>query len=218
MKKFIRVLGWVFWLWVLAMVLLQAASLFINGASRETLTVISELLIFVWLGLIYLFRRPLTNIIRIIPNHYWRFVVVGYLSTVVAELVYMFSKPIHQAVSWDLILTAPWYLLWLIFWFSILRKYNYTLMEAFILGGLHGFIIEGLLNNPLLAFVGFPLFIALYGSFFIVPYLLMKEDFQKQQSASLRRKIIMSFVPLIAFVVGAIWILLLVKTFNLTLH
>ena len=218
MRKFVKILSWFFVLWAAAMVLLQAASLLINGASRETLTVVSELLVFAWFGLIYFFRRPFARVIKIIPRPGWRFVIVGYLSTVVAELVYMFSKPIHPVVGWDLLLTAPWYLLWLIFWFALLRKYNYTLTEAFILGGFHGFIIEGLLNNPLLAFVGLPLFIVLYGAFFIIPYLLMKPDFTEQQPASLGKKIRLSFVPLIAFIIGAIWILALVKIFGLTLH
>src|SRR3989344_7053958 len=117
MRKFVKILSWFFVLWAAAMVLLQAASLLINGASRETLTVVSELLVFAWFGLIYFFRRPFARVIKIIPRPGWRFVIVGYLSTVVAELVYMFSKPIHPVVGWDLLLTAPWYLLWLIFWF-----------------------------------------------------------------------------------------------------
>ena len=200
------------------MMLLQLVNLIKNGASRETLTVVSELLIFTWFGFVYLFRRPLSKLIKIISSQYSRFVIIGYLSTVVAELVYMFSAPLHRQIVWDLTLTAPWYLGWMILWFPLIKKYNYTLTEVFVLAGLHGFIIEGLLNSPLLAFLGPPLFIALYGSFFIVPYLLMKNDFTDQQPISFGKKIKLSFIPLIAFVVSLIWIAILVKTFNLTLH
>ena len=218
MAKSGKVLKWVFWIWTIVMVLLQFANLFINGVNRGTLAVVSEMLIFAWFGFVYFLRNPLSKIIKIIPNRYSRFVVVGYLSTVVAELVYMFSLPMHRNVAWDLILTAPWYVLWMIFWYKIIRKYDYSLVEAFILAVIHGFIVEGLLNNPLLALIGMPLFIALYGCFFIVPYLLMKDDFKEQHHVSLWKKIKMSFIPLIALIIGFIWILILVKIFGLTLH
>ncbi len=213
-----RVLKWIFWIWVVLMLLLQIANLFMNGVNRGTLIIFSEFLIFVWFGFIYFLRKPLSKIIKKIPNKYLRFVVVGYLSTVVAELVYMFSHPMHRNVVWDLILTAPWYILWMALWFKILKKYDYSLVEAFVLAGVHGLIIEGLLNSPLLALMGLPLFIALYGCFFIVPYLLMKDEFKGQKHASLWKKIKMSFVPLIAFIIGFIWIFSLVKIFGLTLH
>ncbi len=143
---------------------------------------------------------------------------MGYISTVVAELVYMFSIPIHKNVVWDLILTAPWYVLWMVLWFGLLKKYNYSLREAFVFAGIHGFILEGLLNNPLLALLGLPLFVALYGCFFIVPYLLMKDDFKEQKPIGFWEKFKLSFIPLIAFIVDLVWVFVLVIAFGLTLH
>lgn len=201
------------------MLLLQTANLVMNGVDRSTLVIASELLIFLWFGIVYFFRRPLSVFVKtIIPNLYLRFIIVGYFSTVIAELVYMFSIPMHRELAWDLTLTAPWYLLWMIFWFRLIKKYDYSLTEAFVLAGVHGLIIEGLINAPILALIGLPLFIALYGCFFIVPYLLMKNDFNEQQHISLGKKIKLSFIPLIAFVIDAVWIFSLLKIFSLTLH
>ena len=204
------------------MLFLQMVNLQKEGPNRETLTLVSEALVFIWAGLVYLLRKPLSRLIKVIRNESLRFVAVGYFSTVVAETVYMFSKPIHQVWIIDIVLTAPWYVLWMFLWYGVLKKYEFTLWQAFLLGGFHGFVVEGVLTgiifNPILALLSLPLLTALYGSFFIVPYLLMKEDFKNQQPVSPRRRFWVSLSPLLAYIPGAIWILVLVVAFGLKLH
>jgi hypothetical protein len=220
MNRFVK---YAFYVLAAAFFLLQVVNLIKNGPSRDTLVVISELLLVVWLGIIFVLQLPLRFILKIIPSKMVRFVLLGYVSTVVAETVYIFSKPLHQNLVIDLILTTPWYILWMIAWFYILRRYNFSIHEAFILGGFHGFVVEGILSgflfgSPILAIVSIPLFSMIYGCFFIVPYLVLKPDFDSQNAVTLPKKAAVSLIPLLAYIPGFIWILMLTAALKLTLH
>ncbi len=59
LPNFGKIAKWFFCAWAAIMVLLQIANLAVNGASRETLVVVSELLIFAWFGIVFFLIKPL---------------------------------------------------------------------------------------------------------------------------------------------------------------
>lgn len=211
----------IFWMLAVFMVCVQIAALATEGFTRETLVVVSELLILMWFVLVYLLRKPLRAIVANLPWRWLRFVFLGVLSTTVAETAYIFSKPLHDNLAADIFLTLPWYFLWMLSWHMILSKYEFTLGEAFYLAGLHGFIIEGVLHgilaNPALAILSLPLFTAIYGFIFIVPYAVLKDDYLGGAKIKLKKKFIYSLAPLLAYIPGAIWIIFWVLALKIKL-
>jgi len=213
--------------WILAALffLLQLINLAKQGANRETLVAVSELLLAIFLAIVWKLREQIFNLVKPLPNRFTRFLVLGYLATIVGETAYIFSKPLHQNLLIDLILVAPWYILWMATWYWVLKKYRFSLREAFFLGGFHGFVIEGVLTgfilaSPILAIVAIPLLSTIYGCFFIVPYLVLQKEFEStnRQEVSRRKKIGLSLIPLLAYIPGFIWILILTNAWKLTLH
>jgi hypothetical protein len=203
--------------------LLQCVQIIRQGPSRDTLVVVSELLLFLFFLVVYTLRKNLAACMHRVSSRWLRWLILGYAACFVAETVYIFSKPLHRNLIIDLILTAPWYILWMLAWYGILRRYDFSVKEAFILGGLHGFFVEGIVSlfiitKPILALLGLPLFSVIYGFFFITPYLVLRKDFTGQVKVSLRKKILLSLIPLLAYIPGFIWILLVTKGFGLVLH
>ncbi len=203
--------------------ILQCVQLSQQGASRETLVVVSELLLFLFFGLVFLLRKRLSQLLDGAHPLAMYFVVIGYLVSVVAETAYIFSKPLHRNLLIDLLLTAPWYIMWMMLWYRILKRFRFSVMEAFILGGFHGFVVEAVVSgylfaSPILALLGLPLFSVVYGFFFIVPYLLLKNNFKDQKEISFGKKVAWSLVPLLAYIPGFIWIMAVTLVFKLTLH
>ena len=221
MRSVKKIIKWIFIILAVFMALIQIINLGKEGINRDTLVVVSELLLVIWFIFMYIFRETIYKIMHILPGKWFRFVLLGVISTSLAEAVYIFSKPLHEILFWDLFLTFPWYFLWMLIWFFVLSKFKFSLKEAFILGGFHGFIIEGIFNgiflNPLLALISLPLFTILYGFFFIVPYLVLERDFINQKPASLHKKFLVSLIPLLAYIPGFIWILSWVKAYGIEL-
>lgn len=150
-----------FWLVVAFLLLIQLISLFNEGANTSTLVVVSEILVFAFLGFVYLLRAPLSKLSKTISSHRTRFILIGYLATMFAETVYIFSHPIHRNLFWDLALTTPFYVLWMALWYRVLKKYRFSIKEAFYLGGLNGFFVEGVFTgfffaNPALGLLSPP--------------------------------------------------------------
>lgn len=210
-----------FWVLLTGVLVVQIINPVVNGVNRESLVIVSELIILAIFGLFYLFRDRLK--IKSKERLFWKFILIGYLATVLAETAYIFSKPLHRNLAIDLLLVGPWYILWMVLWFFVFKRYDFSLKEAFYLGGFHGFVVEGLVAgglilNPLLGIVMLPILTVVYGWFFIIPYLLTKEQFKHQRKVSLRKKILVSLIPLLAYVPGFIWIAFLKNAMNLTLH
>jgi len=221
MRVFKKIISWVFIILAALMYIVQVIAFFLEGSSRETLVVVSEAMLAAWFLITYYLRKPISLLLRIVPNKAGRFVLLGVLSTMFAETVYIFSKPMHPNLFWDLLLTLPCYTFWMIIWYIVLKKYNFSVKEAFILGGFHGFIIEGVMNgilfDPFQAIFWLPLFVTLYGLFFIVPYVVLKNDFTEQRDVSLIMKIGVSLLPLLGYIPGFIWILIWVKVGGIAL-
>ncbi|MBS3061766.1 MAG: hypothetical protein J4215_04260 [Candidatus Diapherotrites archaeon] len=215
---------WNIFLGVAAISLLfQALDPILHGFSKERLVIASEILLLLWLGTVWKFQNTIREKTKFISSLRMRFILIGFFSTLLAETIYIFSKPLHQNLAWDLILTAPWYFLWMTAWYWVLSKHHFSFKEAFLLGGFHGFVIEGLLSgglvfNPLLALAILPLMTVLYGCFFLVPYIITKPDFPNQSPASLSTKIKYSLVPLLMYIPGFLWIAVLTNVFQLVLH
>jgi hypothetical protein len=206
-----------FFVLVALMLILQLFNLAINGISRETLIVVSEILSFLFFGVVFFVRNKLSKIMTKKGLNF-RFMFFGILSAIVIEVLFIFSMPIYPDLFFDLILTLPWYFLWFLAWYIILTKYNFSIKEAFIIGGFHGFLIEaiisplvfnGVIGNIFLLIISIPLITCVYGCFFIIPYLILKKDFKKQKEVSLQKKILLSLIPLCFYVFEIIWVILL---------
>jgi len=222
-KRILKILAIVFYLILAISIVGQVAQFIKEGPSKQTLVLFSEIIIFALFLLVYKTKEKISESLKGFKSLPLKFILIGYTATVIAETAYIFSKPLHQNLLIDLILVAPWYLLWVILWYFVLKKYDFSTKEAFFLGGFHGFVIEGLIAgslifNPLFALFALPLLSTIYGLFFIIPYLITKEEFKNQKKVSLRKKILVSLIPLLAYIPGAIWILALTLGFDLTLH
>ncbi len=222
-KRGWKILEIVFYIVAGVLFLGQVINLIKTGPNTETLVVFSEVIVFIVFGLVFIFRKNLSSFIKKLNPLSVKFVLIGYLSTVLAETAYIFSKPLHRNLLIDLLLVTPWYVLWMISWYHVLKRYDFTVKQAFFLGGFHGFVVEalisgGLILSPHIAIIFLPLFTVIYSCFFIVPYLLTKDEFVQQERVSLKKKILVSLIPLLAYIPGFIWILLITKLFGLTLH
>jgi hypothetical protein len=217
----LKIIGILFWIVAIVILIIQIINPIANGVNRESLVIVSELIIFAIFGLVYIFRNKLK--IKSDKKLFWKFVIIGYVATILAETAYIFSKPLHRNLGIDLLLVAPWYILWMILWFFVFKKYDFSIKEAFYLGGFHGFVVEGLIAgglilNPLIGIVMLPILTIVYGWFFVIPYILTKEQFKHQKKISLKKKILISLIPLLAYIPGFIWIAILKNALNLTLH
>lgn len=221
MGRVLKIIAVLFWIIAIGTLALQLINPIANGVNRDSLVIVSEILIFVMFGFVYLFRNKMK--VKSNKGLFWKFVIIGYIVTVLAETAYIFSKPIHKNLVIDLLLVAPWYILWMVCWYFVFKKYDFSVKEAFYLGGFHGFVVEGLIAggmilNPLLGLVLLPALTLVYGSFFVIPYLLTKEQFKNQREISLKKKVLISLIPLLAYIPGFIWIAVLKNALNLTLH
>lgn len=217
-----KIIAFLFYAVLVVSLLAQIINIAQVGPNRETLVLVSELSIFIFALLMFAIRKPLARALKSIPLPI-KFVLLGYLSTIIAEALYIFSKPIHKNFLIDILLVTPWYLLWMISWFFVFRRYNYSVKEAFYLGGFHGFVVEGLIAgglilNPLLALFTLPLLTITYGAFFIISYFITKPEFKNQKQISLKKKILISLLPLLAYIPGFIWIAIITNALKLTLH
>jgi len=122
-----KILWIIFIILAVVFALLQIVALAKEGVSRQTLVIVSEILLVVWFIFVYLLRKPIYNFMHIFPGKWFRFVLLGVLSTMLAETVYMFSKPLHLNLGWDLFLTFPWYFLWMLGWYMVLSRFNFSI-------------------------------------------------------------------------------------------
>lgn len=221
MIRGLKIVEVIFYIVAIGTLLLQLINPFANGINRGSLVIFSELIIFLVFILIFLFRKKIK--ITAGKKLFWKFLIIGYIGCVIAETAYIFSKPLHKNLFFDLLLVTPWYIMWMICWYFVFKKYDFTVKEAFYLGGFHGFVIEGLIAgglilNPVLGLLLLPVLTLVYGCFFIIPYMLTKEQFKKQKKVSLGKKVLISLIPLVAYIPGFIWILIIKGAFGLTLH
>jgi len=95
-----------------------------------------------------------------------------------------------------------------------LRRCDFSLKQGFYLAGLNGFFFEVIFSgfvfsNFVFAIIGLPMVVLIYGCVFIVPYLLTEKDFKQRQHASLLKKILLSFIPLVSYIFVIFWIFIL---------
>jgi len=143
--------------------------------------------------ILYLLRNPIKKIISIVmPIRSLKYFLIGLISGLFIEFLAILSSmklPVgqralfHQEPIQDLILAAGYYAFLTIGTYFILKKYEFSLKEIFILGGIfgliaeqHGGILLQLLSGNILG--GIYVFLS-YGSFLALPYMLFNEDFNK---------------------------------------
>lgn len=142
---------------------------------------------------IYLLKNPIRKIISLlVPKVLLRYFLIGLASGLFIEFLAILSSaklPLEQRALFhpdpipDLILALGYYTALTLATYFILRKYNFSLKEFFILGGIfgllaeeHGKILIQLLSGNILG--GIYVFLS-YSSFLALPYMIFSEDFNK---------------------------------------
>ncbi|MBI4743364.1 MAG: hypothetical protein HY776_00815 [Actinobacteria bacterium] len=141
------------------------------------------------------------------------------------EIFYYFSiKPSFSIIIF-LLRPLAWYIGWYFLWWRLLMKYNYSNEELFFWAGVNGYLVEGivlkqfqLIFSPM-ALVVFPLIVFTYGVIFTIPVILVREEIDRlNQSLAVtpNKKYLSSFMPLIAWVPGLIWLFLIERIFSIS--
>ena len=197
------------------LIILGIIPLFGIASGQYTLTIFS---IFV---LIWLIRKRLKSIVEKIPLPlFLKFIFLGIISGIITEYlvfldsgvgIYGESGLFSQNLLFNLILAMGLYVSLILVWYFLLKKYKFNLMGIFFSAGIWGVVIEQdfavLLSFDILAYI---YIFAVYGSLVSIPFLLAGDGFDKIPRKENRIKYIVAFfTQFIAYIVGALWIVLL---------
>lgn len=126
-------------------------------------------------------------------------------------------KLLHPQLIPDLISSVGFYGSWAVAWILLLKRYQFTLPQVFILQGLYGVLIEqrgavfltGLSGMPLGLIFWLYVFLV-YGSAIGLPYLLTKDQFISQGKSNSKFKYLPAFILMFvsSLVILMIWGLL----------
>ena len=107
----------------------QFVALITEGIRRQTLVVVSELIIFACFGLVLRYRGRLAAWAGRLPGPPWaRFLLLAWTSGMVAATAYL-MEPIHPNLLVDWLLTTPWYLMWFGLWWWVLGRFAYSVTD-----------------------------------------------------------------------------------------
>jgi len=188
--------------------------------GQFTLTIFS---IFVLILLISPKLKPLIK--KISLPLFLKFLILGIIFALITEFLVFLDSGIgitgesglfSQNLLFNLVLAMGIYVSLILVWYFLLKKYKFNLMGLFISAGIWGVIIEQdfavLLSFNLLAY----LYIFLvYGSFVALPFLLVKDDFDKIKRKKGKIKYIIAFFSqFIAYGLGFLWMAGLMAIFG----
>ncbi len=166
--------------------------------------------VFVWL--IQSKLKPLIKKINL--SLFFKFLVLGIITGFMVEFfVFQNQQGLFSGDFWfNFLLSIGIYGSLIIVWYFLLKKYKFSLRGVFLLSGIWGVIVEQdfavlLSFNPFMYLYIF----AVYGSFVSIPFLLMKDEFDKKQKRKegKKRYIVAFLAQFIAYIVGTLWMLLL---------
>ncbi len=153
-----------------------------------------------------------------------KYVITGLVVGILIELLAIINTAniplgeralFHQLPIPDLILAAGYYAALFIGSFIIVKKYNFSVKQLFILGGVFGLIFEQfgiiLLSFSLLNYAY--VFLS-YGSFLALPYLIYKDNFKKRNKISLLRFIKSFFILVFFYLIFSIYFFILNPLFG----
>lgn len=183
--------------------------------GQFTLTIFS-IFVFVW------FINPIIKpLIKKIPLPiFFKFLFLGIIFALITEYLVFLDSGIgisgesglfSQNLILNLILAMGIYVSLILVWYFLLKKYKFNIAEVFFSAGIWGVVIEQnfavLLSFNLLSYL---YIFAVYGSFVAIPFLLVKDDFDKMKRKETKIKYIIAFFSqFIAYIIGFLWIALL---------
>jgi hypothetical protein len=185
----------------------------ITVSNEYTLLIFSIFVLFYFIGPKL---RPLIN--RLPLSLFAKFFTLGILFSFLAEYLVLkqsfgyFSKNL----TLDLLLSTGLYGSLIIIWYFLLKKYNFDLKGVFFSAGIWGIVIEQdfavlLSFDPILYLY---IFVA-YGSLISIPFLLAGSGFDKiPRKKSKIKYIVAFFTQFIAYIVGTLWMALLMVFFG----
>lgn len=160
--------------------------------------------------LIFLFRERIRQILKPLSLPFAFIlsgIVVGLLTETFAilsnlDLPYAERALLSPYPGIDLILALFWYGIFVLLWYLLLKRYHYSYLEIFVLGGAYGIIFEQKgVFLPLLMTPQFiiPLFImAVYSLFPICAYMLTKQKFLLRERKTLLVRYPIAIIALLA--------------------
>lgn len=173
------------------------------------------LLTFTFFVFVWLFQSKLKSLVKKINlSLFFKFLVLGIITGFIVEFfVFQNQLGLFSGDFWfNLILSMGVYDSLIIVWYFLLKKYKFSLKGVFLSAGIWGVVVEQdfavlLSFNPFMYLYIF----AVYGSFVSIPFVLMRDEFDKKQKRKegKKRYIVAFFAQCIAYVVGALWMLLL---------
>ena len=144
----------------------------------------------------------------------FKFLFLGAITGFIVEFfVFQNQLGLFSGDFWfNFILSIGVYWSLIVVWYFLLKKYKFSLRGVFLSAGIWGVVVEQdfavlLSFNPLIYLYIF----AVYGSFVSIPFLLVRDEFDKmpKRKEGKKRYIVAFFAQCIAYVVGALWMLLL---------
>jgi hypothetical protein len=159
------------------------------------------------------------------------FVLVGGLGAVWAEVIFWFFEKVfgttgvaaspHLGV--DLLITMPWYILMLFLLFTVETRYNYSLTEILLLGGIYELGADGILGQMLegagigliYVFGVIPLFVMVYSVIVLPPsYIMQKEIADIRKTRSQKPHKIYGLLPLAGLIPFTVYVIVLLSLFG----
>jgi hypothetical protein len=160
----------------------------------------------------YLFKDKLSRLENLKPRLIIKYVIFGVLIGLIIEMFAIIASqsiPIgqralfHQEPIPDLILAIGYYAMLMLGSYIMLRRYNYSLKQIFILGGIFGVILEqhggvllSIFEGNILG--GIYVFLS-YSSLIALPYLVFQKGFNKFKRKETIWKYLISLLILIGF-------------------
>lgn len=203
----------VFTAWTVGVVLLQVAGYADTRARRDLLTLIAEAGVGALAFAAWRAREPLSRVLDGIgARGVARFVAAGLVGTYVSEAFFYAATLPGMPLPRFLLRTLVWYAGWLAAWWWLCRRHGLSVAQVFFLGGLNGFLVEGLVLRPVpltpLGLLLYPAVASVYGAALTIPRLLIEPGPPPASDLTPLRRFGLSLVPLAAFVPGMAWMVL----------
>ena len=137
-------------------------------------------------------------------------VLIGWFFAEIDELVNFPFNPFFSRISsfHDIIFTTPFYLLVHLGWFWVLKKYKFTVTEAFITGGLTLGLFELFSTGVnvlaiLLGILVFPFVVMVHSVHMVMPKIVLRQELDRENQTDTKWKYVIGvLVPAAGGIIG----------------
>jgi hypothetical protein len=177
------------------------------------------------------YRKKISHSIHGRWNPRKTFVLIGGLGAVWTEFIFWFFEKLFGTagvaaspnLGVDLLITMPWYILMCYLLFAVETRYNYSLTEILLLGGIYelgadgilGQMLEGAGTGLIYVFGVIPLFVMVYSVIVLPPsYIMHKEIAEIRKTRSQKTHKLYGLLPLAGLVPFAVYVIVLLSLFG----